>query len=179
MFINIITPCSRPENLDIISKSINIPRDQYRWIVVFDLLEAPDNIPDNCEAYAIKDANSMSGNAQRNFALNLVTDGHIYFNDDDTIMQPNLWDEIKDEDDTDFISFQQINKDGSIRLEGLNVSVGTIDSHNFVVSKKVIGDTRWVLSRYDADGVFARECFEKAKTILHISKVLSVYNSLK
>lgn len=179
MFLNIITPCSRPQNLDVISKSINIPRDQYRWIIVFDAIEVPENIPENCEAYAIKDVNSTSGNAQRNFALNLVTHGHIYFNDDDTIMQPNLWDEIKDEDDTDFISFQQINKDGSLRLEGLNVSVGTIDSHNFIVSKKVMGDTRWVLSRYDADGVFARECFEKAKTILHISKILSVYNSLK
>lgn len=179
MFLNIITPCSRPQNLDVISNSINIPRDQYRWIVVFDAIEVPENIPENCEAYAIKDVNSTSGNAQRNFALDLVTDGHIYFNDDDTIMQPNLWNEIKDEDDTDFISFQQINKDGSIRLEGLNVSVGTIDSHNFVVSKKAMGDIRWVLSRYDADGVFARECFEKAKTILHISKTLSVYNSLK
>jgi hypothetical protein len=179
MFINIITPCSRPENLDIISKSINIPRDQYRWIVVFDLLEAPDNIPDNCEFYNIKDANSTSGNAQRNFALDLVTHGHIYFNDDDTIMQTNLWDEIKDEDASDFISFKQANKDGTLRLEGINVFVGTIDSHNFVVSAECMGDTRWVLDRYDADGVFARECFEKAKNILYISKTLSVYNSLK
>ncbi len=179
MFLNIITPCSRPENLEIISKSINIPRDQYRWIVVFDLLDKPENVPDNCEWYAIKDANSMSGNAQRNFALNLVTHGHIYFNDDDTIMQPNLWDEIKDEDDMDFISFKQANKDGSVRLEGLNVSVGTIDSHNFVTSAKCVGDTRWILNKYDADGFFARECFEKAKTTLYISKILSVYNTLR
>jgi hypothetical protein len=179
MFLNIITPCSRPQNLETISRSINIPRDSYRWIVVFDLPEVPKNIPDNCEAYAIKDANSTSGNAQRNFALDLVKHGHIYFNDDDTVMQPKLWDEIKDEDDVDFISFKQVDKDGNIRLEGLNVSVGTIDSHNFVTSVKCVGDTRWVLNRYDADGVFARECYEKAKTILHISKILSVYNSLK
>lgn len=179
MFLNIITPCVRPENLETISKSINIPRDQYRWIVVFDLLEAPVNIPDNCEWYAIKDASSISGNAQRNFALNLVTHGHIYFNDDDTIMQPELWDEIKDEGAIDFISFKQANKDGSIRLEGVNVSVGTIDSHNFVTSVECMGDTSWVLDRYDADGVFARECFKKAKTILYIDKVLSVYNTLR
>jgi hypothetical protein len=179
MFLNIITPCSRPQNLDVISKSINIPRDSYRWIVVFDLPEVPENIPDNCEAYAIKDIKSTSGNAQRNFALDLVTNGHIYFNDDDTIMQPNLWDEIKNEDGVDFISFKQVNKDGSLRLEGINISVGTIDSHNFVVSAKCAGDSRWVLNRYDADGVFARECFEKAKNILYISEVLSVYNSLK
>lgn len=178
MFLNIITPCSRLQNLDVISKSINIPRDQYRWIVVFDAIEVPENVPENCEAYAIKDANSMSGNAQRNFALDLVTDGHIYFNDDDTIMQPNLWEEIKDLKE-DFISFKQVDKDGSLRLEGKDISVGTIDSHNFVVSKECMGDARWVLNRYDADGVFARECYEKAKTILYISEVLSVYNSLK
>ena len=179
MFLNIITPCSRPENLEIISKSINIPRDQYRWIVVFDLLEKPENIPDNCEWYAIKDANSTSGNAQRNFALNLVTHGHIYFNDDDTIIHPNLWNEIKDEDAQDFISFKQAEKNGSIRLEGMNISVGYIDSHNFVVSVECVRDTRWVLNRYDADGVFARECYQKAKTILYIDKILSVYNTLR
>jgi hypothetical protein len=177
MFLNIITPSCRPANLDIISKSINIPRDQYRWIVVFDLLEAPDNIPDNCEFYNIKDAKSTSGNAQRNFALDLVTHGHVYFNDDDTIMQPNLWEEIKDLEE-DFISFKQVNKDGSIRLEGNNISVGNVDSHNFVVSTECMGDTRWVLNRYDADGVFAHECYNKANTTLYIPKVLSVYNSL-
>jgi hypothetical protein len=179
MFLNIITPCSRPQNLDVISKSINIPIDKYRWIVVFDLPEVPENIPNNCEAYAIKDVNSTSGNAQRNFALGLITDGHIYFNDDDTIMQPNLWDEIKNEDVQDFISFKQANKDGSIRLEGANISVGYIDSHNFVVSIKCVDNTKWVLNRYDADGVFARECYEKAKTILYIDKVISVYNTLR
>jgi hypothetical protein len=179
MFLNIITPCSRPQNLEIISKSINIPRDQYRWIVVFDLLEAPENIPDNCEWYTIKDANSTSGNAQRNFALNLVTHGHIYFNDDDTVMHPDLWKNIENETDKDFISFKQANKDGSIRLEGVNISVGYIDSHNFAISVECMEGTRWVLNRYDADGVFAYECYQKAKNKLYINKVLSVYNTLR
>lgn len=179
MFLNIITPCSRPQNLEIISKSINIPREQYRWIVVFDLLEAPDNIPDNCEFYNIKDVKSTSGNAQRNFALDLVTHGHIYFNDDDTVMHPDLWENIKNESDEDFISFKQVNKDGTIRLDGSNVSVGNIDSHNFVVSTECMKDTRWVLNRYDADGVFAHECYQKAKNKSYINKVLSVYNTLR
>jgi hypothetical protein len=179
MFLNIITPCSRPQNLETISKSINIPRDQYRWIVVFDLLEAPENIPDNCEWYTIKDANSTSGNAQRNFALNLITHGHIYFNDDDTVLHIDLWDNIKNENNKDFISFKQSNKDGTIRLEGVNISIGYIDSHNFVTSVECVGDTRWVLNRYDADGVFAHECYKKAKNKLYINKVLSVYNTLR
>ena len=68
--------------------------------------------------------------------------------------------------------------DGSSNID-VNVSIGTIDSHNFVTSVECMEDTRWVLDRYDADGVFARECFEKAKTILYINKVLSVYNTLR
>jgi hypothetical protein len=177
MLLNIVTPCSRPENLEIISKSINIPQDHYRWIVVFDFFEVPDNIPNNCEAYAVKDSASISGNAQRNFALDLITEGHVYFNDDDTIIQPNLWDEIK-EIDADFISFKQSNQDGSLRLEGVSVSIGNIDSHNFITSVKCI-NTRWVLDRYDADAVFAMECYKNAKDTLYIPKILSVYNSLK
>ena len=177
MLLNIVTPCSRPENLEIISKSINIPEDHYRWIVVFDFFEVPDNIPNNCKAYAVKDSASISGNAQRNFALDLITEGHVYFNDDDTIIQPTLWDEIK-ETDADFISFKQSNQDGSLRLEGVSVSIGNIDSHNFITSVKCI-NTRWVLNRYDADAVFAMECYKNAKHTLYIPKILSVYNSLK
>jgi hypothetical protein len=176
MFINIITPCSRPENLKVISESINIPKENYRWIVVFDGLEVTD-IPNNCEAYSIKDNNSVYGNAQRNYGLYLVTGGYVYFNDDDTIIHPELWDEIKDKE-ADFISFKQSNKDGTIRLEGTNISPNFIDSHNFIVSVKCI-NTRWILDRYDADGVFAVECYKNAKETLYIPKVLSIYNSLK
>jgi hypothetical protein len=178
MFLNIITPCSRPQNLDIISKNINIPEDQYRWIVVFDFFDVPENIPDNCEAYAVKDSESISGNAQRNFAIDLVTEGHIYFNDDDTIIQPMIWDELKDIS-ADFISFKQANKNGSLRLEGIEIKPNYIDSHNFVVSAKCVGDTRWVLDRYDADAVFAMECYNNANETLYIPKILSVYNSLQ
>jgi len=178
MFLNIITPCSRPENLQVISESINIPKENYRWIVVFDALEIPANVPNNCEAYCIKDNNSIYGNAQRNFGIDLVTNGHVYFNDDDTIIQPTLWDEIKDKDYADFISFKQSNKDNTLRLEGIEIAINYIDSHNFITSLQSI-NTRWVLDRYDADAVFAIECYKNAKKTLYIPKVLSVYNSLK
>ena len=90
MFLNIITPCSRPHNLQKIYESINIPKENYRWIIVFDAKDIPDNIP-NCEPYAIKVENSIVGNGQRNYALNLIKTGWIYFNDDDTTIHPKLW----------------------------------------------------------------------------------------
>lgn len=180
MFINIITPCSRPENLIQISESINIPKENYRWIVVFDLEILPDLklIPDNCEYYLHKNSNSTSGNSQRNFALNLITDGYIYFNDDDTLLHSELWENIKDLEN-DFISFMQENKNGTLRLVGKNIRVGQIDSHNFIVHSSIVGNIRWVLDKYDADGYFASECFNRSKNYKHINMILSTYNLLR
>jgi hypothetical protein len=180
MYINIITPCSRPENLQKISKSINIPKENYRWIVVFDSLTLPHEsyIPNNCEIYLYKDSNSISGNGQRNLALDLVKTGHIYFNDDDTLIHPNLWENIK-EIESDFISFIQINKDGSIRLKGDEINIGYVDSHNFVVSQKIINNTRFIIDKYDADGYFAKECYNKSTIKTYIDKELSIYNLLR
>jgi len=180
MYINIITPCSRPENLHQISKSINIPKENYRWIVVFDSLTLPDKsyIPDNCEYYAHKDPNSKVGNGQRNFALDLVKTGYIYFNDDDTMLHPELWDNIKDCDE-DFISFAQVSTNNGIRLTGRVIKIKNIDSHNFLVSNNLVGDTRWRIDVYEADGFFAIDCYEKATRKKYIDKVLSIYNQLR
>ena len=137
MFLNIITPCSRPYNLDVISKSINIPRENYRWIVVFDSDKIPYDVPQNCEPYAVKVKGSCSGNGQRNFAIDLVKEGWIYFNDDDTIIHPDLWNSIKDVKEN-FISFMQNSKDGNLRLSGKEIRLNEIDSHNFVVNINTI-----------------------------------------
>lgn len=186
MFLNIITPCSRPQNLHKISKSINLPEDKYRWIVVFDMIELPDKklIPDNCEVYTHTNILSTVGHSQRNFAIDLVNDGHIYMNDDDTEIHSSLWDNIKNSTD-DFISFSQNNKNGSLRLNGAFIDIGHIDSHNFIVSKRLIDEDRWVINRYDADGEFAKRMYDKCVsnsikfTYKHIPMVLSIYNSLR
>lgn len=177
MFLNIITPCSRPENLDVVSKSINIPKENYRWIVVFDSETIPENIPE-CEAYCIKDVNSVAGFGQRNLALELITEGWVYLQDDDTVMHPELWDNIKDLDN-DFISFDQVWKSGVHRLYGNIVKLSYVDSHNFIVHTSLISDEKFVINRRDADGVFAENCYNRAKNKHYINKVLSVYNSLQ
>jgi hypothetical protein len=180
MFLNIITPCSRPENLHLISKSINIPKEFYRWIVVFDFEELPKKelIPDNCEFFLHKNPNSIVGHAQRNFALNIVKEGFIYFNDDDTILHSELWESIKNLD-CDFISFKQMDNNGELRLSGDTIEVGKIDSHNFMISLDILGDTKFIIDKYDADGYFAVECYTKSKNPIYIPKILSVYNLLR
>jgi hypothetical protein len=179
-FINIITPCSRPENLHKISKSINIPNNNYRWIVVFDMDTLPEKslIPENCEVHLFRDQNSKAGHAQRNYAISLIEKGYVYSNDDDTLLHPNLWEEIKYLNN-DFISFSQINKNGSLRLIGDKIEVNHIDSHNFIVSKDIISDSKYIIDDYAADGYFAEECYKKSKNKIFINKVLSVYNQLR
>lgn len=180
MFLNIVTPCSRPNNLLLISKSINIPKENYRWLVIFDGLSLPDEelIPKNCEIHLHKNEESIVGHAQRNFALDLIKDGHIYFNDDDTTIHPKLWENIKDIED-DFISFKQASKNGDIRLEGDIVGVYRIDSHNFIVKNSIIENVRYDITKYEADGFFATDCYNKSLSKKYINKVLSVYNSLR
>lgn len=180
MFLTIITPVTRYGNLFFIERSLDIiPKSQRLWICVFDSNYIPKNIPSSCEAYICKDPASKMGNAQRNFALDLITEGHVYFNDDDTMLHHLLWNKIQNLDDHDFIHFSQINKDGSLRLKGDKILLNQVDSHNFIVSRELIGDTRWVLDRYDADGIFAEECYKKSVLPIFIPKVLSIYNALR
>tara|TARA_R110000868_G_scaffold18724_1_gene81770 strand:- start:467 stop:1027 length:561 start_codon:yes stop_codon:yes gene_type:complete len=185
MFLNIVTPCSRPENLKKIAESINIPRENYRWIVVVDMDNLPQEkyIPENCEMYLYRDARSIVGHAQRNFAIELIQEGHVYMNDDDTVLHLQLWESIKHLD-SDFISFKQNDSNGRLRLEGDIVRVGHIDSHNFIVSKKAIENEKWIIDRYDADGYFANAVYTKVNssaeyTATYLPAVLSTYNSLR
>ena len=179
MFLNIVTPTIRYGNLFEIAKSINIPRENFRWMCIFDSTCIPRNLPKICEAYMHTNPNSRVGNAQRNFALDLIKEGHVYFNDDDTVIHELLWKKIQNLDDNDFIHFSQIMKDGSLRLKGDIVKTNYIDTHNFIVRRDCIGDTRWVLNKYEADGIFAEECYAKSKSPKFIPKVLSIYNSLR
>jgi hypothetical protein len=182
MFLNIVTPCIRPENLERISRSISetIPRDLYRWIVVFDADEVPDiELPDNGEYYAVKIEGSISGNGQRNYAIDLINGDHVYFNDDDTLVHPELWQTLKDFYQYDFIVFSQAFTNGVLRLRGNRVQVCHIDSHNFIAHRDVIGETRWILGDYCADGHFAEAVFQTCKNGLMIDKVLSIYNALR
>jgi hypothetical protein len=163
--------------LHAVAKSINIPKKNYRWIVVFDSETIPTDIPE-CEAYCIKDVNSICGNAQRNLAISLITEDYIYFNDDDTEMHQDLWENIKDLNN-DFISFDQNWKSGTHRLSGDIIKLSYVDSHNFIVHTSLVKEERFVLSRRDADGVFAENCYNRAKNKHYINKMLSVYNSLQ
>lgn len=185
MIINIVTPCSRPENLIEMSKSINIPDERYRWIVVFDAEAVPDiDLPKNVIALAVKDKDGISGNPQRNYAIDFIAsnpihkDEYLLFFDDDTILHPNFWESVKDCEE-DIVSWKQSWADGSHRLYAGEYSIGAIDSGSFMVKRSIIGDLKWQKEKYDADGYFAEQIITKAKTNKEIDKYLSYYNYLR
>lgn len=179
MFINIVTPCGRPQNLERVSESINIPLGRYRWIVVIDSPDMPSvRLPKNAEAYSAKVDGSVSGNGQRNKALGMIDGGYVLFLDDDTILHKDLWDAVRYANE-DIVCWKQSWKDGGHRLDAGNFSVGNVDSGSFMVKRSVIGDIRWDLGRYDADGYFAQEVFSRKKTIRQINEYLSHYNYLQ
>lgn len=181
MFLNIVTPCSRPENLHTISGSINIPRENYRWLVIFDADELPDQmyIPENAECYLHRNSDSIAGHSQRNFANTLIDSGHVYQNDDDTAIHPELWENIKNLDHADMITFAQLDTMSALRLAGDQIELKKVDSHNFIVSRNIIGDIKWEVDKYDADGIFAIQCFKKSKITVYVPKILSIYNWLR
>lgn len=182
MFLNIITPCSRPQNLPLIFESINIPLSNYRWIVVFDFEYIPYNkLFKNTEFYCYKDYGSRYGNSQRNYGLSLINHGHVYFNDDDTVIHPLLWNNIKELDNYDFISFDQYHKNFSLRLRGNHISLGYIDSHNFICSYDLCKNFKWDNKQYGADGIFASQCFKQCdkNKCIYMNKCLSIYNYLR
>jgi hypothetical protein len=185
MFLNIITPCSRPENLTEIKNSINIPTTNCRWIVVIDGVEPllKPSFPNFPEIYWHQEDGSIVGNAQRNFALDLIfisvrhENEYVYFLDDDTTLHPELWNTIKDLNN-DFIHFDQATKDGIKRIGG-HVAMNKIDSGSVLISWNLIDDKRWVKDKYAADGLFILEVYKYSKIPLYIPKILSTYNSLR
>ena len=184
MFLNIVTPCSRIYNLPAIGSSIRkIPVWNRTWWAVVDSIE-PVRIPAR-NAYELPDEvmfihnpDSKFGNAQRNFAIDSIHDGHVYFLDDDTVLHPDLWDAVKELSGYDFIHFDQGNRDGVKRIGG-EVAVDRIDSGSAIVSRDLIGRTRWELGLYNADGYFLEECFRRAKNTIYIPRILSYYNYLR
>jgi hypothetical protein len=189
MFINIITPCSRVENLWKLYESINFPN--YRWIVVFDGLKVdgiPETLPPTVEPYIVADETGISGNPQRNHALELVEDGWVYFLDDDNLIHPELYSTVEPLSHAyDFIHFKQSESYNphevgelqyDIRIRGDVVKLGWIDTHQYITRVELIGDTRWVNDLYEADGVFAEQVYGKATNPLWVDKFLSVYNEL-
>ena len=192
----IITPCSRYENLPKLKESIKEGLDNFnvKWIIVYDSKKGEKQNPfqdEWIEFYNYSDKNSVSGNGQRNFALNKInTETWVYFLDDDNIIHENLWqvlssediDEINnliEDDNINLIAFHQIMENGDVRyaIED-NMKVFHIDQAQYIVHSSLLKDKRFQ-QKYEADGLMLEELYYDDESVpVFIDDILCYYNRL-
>lgn len=174
----ITTPCSRPENLLEISKTI--PKFA-KWIVLYEphiSMPILDNmIPIECPKTGFVGADG------RNYFLDhfdLTINDWVYSLDDDNIIHPDfhLIEPLLDRD-VSLIHWGQLNKNESIRLKALDeIILDTIDAACFVSNMKYNRDVRCDTRAYNYDGLYAIECAKNGPRI-KVNHYLSYYNYLK
>ncbi len=191
--LNIITPCSRPENLEDVELSIytailhSFPYtlSNIRWIVVMDGVNKPEINIELAEFHYLESGElGISGNPQRNYALDIINDGYVYFLDDDNKIHHQFIKYyrsfISSYPDHGFI-VNQLNNDGSIRLYAPDIpSVGNVDTAQFLLTREMIGDVRWDPFNYCADGKFISDIHKiYGDKIIKVNRNLSYYNELR
>lgn len=179
--LTIITPSIRPSNLFKLKDSIDFDYVN-EWIIVYDGSKINKNpnlfINENnpkIKEYIFK-GEGISGNPQRNFALNNVQneDTYIYFLDDDNLMHSDLYKFLNIIDDEKIYTFNQAN-----RLKGNSIDLGGVDAAMFLVDYKFCKKIKWKLGEYAADYYFIHDCYlANKKQWIWVDNTFSYYNSL-
>lgn len=179
--LTIITPSYRTNNLLSIKNSINFDYVD-EWIIVYDgnkIIENPnlfkDENNDKIKEYVCKDE-GISGNPQRNYALTKISnpDTFLYYLDDDNLIHPQIYTLINVLDNDKMYSFNQ--KD---RIKGNNINIGAIDTAMVIIDYKLCKGVNWIHDKYDADGYYIKECYEKNKgNHIFVDNTLCHYNKL-
>ena len=194
--INIITRCSRLNNLLEISDSVfNTDRFKINWYVVFDR-----NIVEKIDVDLLLKLQSLGvnisfehsiqgdhGHQMINHVIDSITEGWVYILDDDNIIHPDfyerLFDTIETNSDKGGIIFHQ--KIGGIDFTGQDirysspdtVKVSKIDMAQFFLHRDLIGEYRLPMGHYVGDGMFIESLYEKkSDSFIFIDEILCYYN---
>lgn len=187
--VTLITPSVRPHNLLIIFNSINFDYID-EWIIVYDgkvLENNPLLFKDHTKIreYIYSDENSMSGNAQRNYGIDNISNKstYLYFLDDDNIIHPDLY-KLFDKLEPDKIYTFNQRRPNNIYpfvdiLNGNNIEINNIDTAMFLIDYNLCKDIRWINNKYNADGSYMKECFKNNEARwVYVDELLSFYNFL-
>lgn len=174
--ITIITPSCRPEKLQRVKESIPFSY-VHEWIIVYDGEKVSGNPEqfkgnDKIKEYICK--GGISGNPQRNYALDRVSNEHtyLYFLNDDNLLHPDLYKLLNIVDDSCIYTFNSLNYHS-----GKEVEVNKIDSAMFLVARSLCKDIRWDNDKYNADGHYIVECVKRnTDKLVFVDNVLSYYN---
>ena len=198
MKINIVTRCTRPQNLDTIKESIfgNIPSGcDINWHILFDTSVLKDIDAEllsrlNCESIKLHFKKGDEwGNWNRLNDLIQRLDGWIYHLDDDNLLHDNFYVEIQKAilNNPKCLAIVFSQKVGGIDFSG--VDVRKADPKNMAVQK--IDLAQWLIhselqlnnlygSGYRADGEFIESLYkENRKSFIFIKDILCYYNALE
>jgi len=200
MHLTIITPLTRPKNLLRIENDIvklkALKGLVVKWIVVVSpQCEAID--PCMLSSYAtyynyLKP--SISGNGERNFALNkcleTAWDNYsstwVYFLDDDNLIHPDfikLIGQIAQRANEKIYKgyiFGQDRGDTQLIPRPDRINVNQIDTAMYLLHSSIIDKARWKEDEHVADGLFIQEIYQKNRKHFHVSPtIMAYYNKIR
>jgi len=175
----IVTPCSRPENLQKLYDSINFDKITL-WLIIYDTrnLEFVKRF-DNSKIVELECKDEgVAGHQIRNMALNIIMNGLVYFLDDDNIIHPFFWNLVDHFNSGYIYTFNLLYKSGDIKF-GNNPTYGNIDTSQFVFDKSLVSDLRYNANNYSSDGYFINSLVDnnKEKT-MYFNYIAAYYNWL-
>jgi len=183
--VSIITPCSRPDNLEKLHASMNFDLVST-WYIVYDTSKDrtyEHRYTGNPKIVELDhDVVGMCGHPQINFALKHITaDGFVYFLDDDNIMHPDFWTTLPTLDPEFIYTWNQLRRVKPVRvLLGNDVRPNKIDTAQFIVPRKYIGDIEWIPNKRGGDGKFISDIKAVWPDVFkYIGKNLCYFNYLR
>jgi glycosyltransferase involved in cell wall biosynthesis len=188
--ITIITPCIRIENLLKIKESIDFDYVN-QWIIVYDgkkIKELPNVLEKNEKILEfIHIGDGISGNPQRNFALDFISqseiDTYLYFLDDDNIIHNSLYSLLNTIEPGKMYTFDQSRPPNVYPykeiLLGNTIEINNIDTAMLLIDLKLCKDLRWQIDKYNADGFYIKDCYKKNfNDWVYVNRTMSYYNKL-
>lgn len=186
--LNIITPCSRPENLSRIWFYLNtrIPSFDVKWHVIFDgsHVPSPPEVPG--AVYVASESRRNQGSDQRNNGLEQISEGLVWFLDDDNIPHPDFDKALREclasAPSADVYAFGQTNAWGiPIRLATPeNMRKSGVDMAQLVIRRDAIGGARFPSANmYENDWEFFKSILEQSSGRIHFGPVATIYNALR
>lgn len=183
--ISIVTPCSRPENLPLLAKSIKeyvMPFTDAKWYVSFDTSRTKMIEPDiqGIHVHFSGAEGGVSGNTQRNDAISYIKDmdSWVYVLDDDNTMHPKFYTVLHATKmkGIKLVTFDQESYHGVIR-SGSKPLLDQIDQAQFLIHRSI--QTEYI-QNYGADGYMIMGLTEKyPNKWVYINSVASYYNKLR
>ena len=179
----IVTPCTRPLNLQKISQSIP---QECEWVVVLDAKVNHDHQTDNAHIVTSPLSN-FRGYPNKNFGLDYIKNelnpsdnDWVYILHDDNIIHPQWYNSIKDElnSTNSVVTWGQCFYDETSRLSPVEFpQVGNIDTSQYMVRWSVAKNLRFEYA-YEADGIYAEEA-SKQGSVKKLDRHLAYYNYLR